>query len=134
MEIIMSQLTNEEQELATQLERADLNELTSNSINMQKLGFNGGITEEGINTHKTIADITNVAYKVMKNKASSLSKAKAKMLDISQRYGRDNKQYDKAQSDYNDALDASKQAELKHQIISNTKREVGQAVVKGMTF
>jgi len=130
----MSQLTNEEMEIAAQLESADMNELSGDNINMQKLGFKDGISEEASNTQKQMSDITNVAYKVMKNKASDLSKAKAKMADISQRYGRDNKQYDEAQSNYNEALSSSKDAELRHQVVANTRDEVGQAVVKGMTF
>ena len=135
MEIIMSQLTENEIEIAAQLKSAELGDLSGETMDLQKMGFkDGSVSSEGVNAHNLMTDISNVAYKVMKNKASDLSKAKAKMADISQRYGRDNKAYDKAQSEFNEALDESKDAELRHQLTSHFKGEVGQAVVKGMTF
>ncbi len=131
----MSQLTTEEQEIAVALRSADLGELGGSTINMDKLGFkDNAISKEGAETHNVMTDIANVSYKVMKNKASDLSKAKAKMNDVAQRYGRDTGQYDKAQSEFDDALVESKDAELRHSLATNTKEQVGQAVVRGMTF
>ena len=131
----MSQLTTEEQEIAVALRSAELGDLAGNTINMDKLGFkDNAISKEGTDTHSTMVDISQVAYKVMKNKASDLSKAKAKMNDIAQRFGRDTGQYDRAQSEFDNALVESKDAELRHSLATNTKEQVGQATVRGMTF
>ena len=122
-------------EVAARLKGADLGELAGNGINMQKLGFkDNAISDEGVNTHGVMTEINNTAYKVMKNKASDLSKAKAKMSDIAQRYGRDNDRYDSAQSEFNEALAESNDAELRHNLTSNTKKDVGDAMVSGLTF
>ncbi len=131
----MSTLTTEEQEVAAQLKSADLGELAGMGINMQKLGFkDNAISEAGVETHDAMTEINNTAYKVMKNRASDLSKAKAKMSDIAQRYGRDNDRYDSAQSEFNSALAESNDAELRHNLTKNTKKDVGDAMVSGLTF
>ncbi len=130
----MSQLTTEEQEIAAQLKSAELGDIAGDTINLQKLGFKDGMSKEGVETHSVITDITNVAYKVMKNRASDLSKAKENMNDVAQRFGRDTDKYSKAQSEYDEALVESKDAELRHDLSKNTKEVVGQATVKGMTF
>ncbi len=135
MEKIMSLLTTEEQEIADTLRGADLGDVAGATINMDKLGFkDNAISKEGAETHTLMTDINHVAYKVMKNKASDLSKAKAKMNDVAQRYGRDNKSYDEAQKEFDSALVESKDAELRHTLTKGTKEAIGQAVVKGMTF
>ncbi len=135
MEKIMSLLNDEEQEIATALKSAELSDLAGDDINMDKLGFkSGAISKEGAETHTLMTDINQVAYKVMKNKASDLSKAKAKMNDVAQRYGRDNKSYDEAQNSYDSALVESQDAELRHTLTKGTKEQIGQAVVRGMTF
>ena len=130
----MSQLTKEEQEIAAQLKSADLGDIAGHGIPMEKLGFKGGMSKEGAETHSVMTDINQVAYKVMKNKASDLSKAKENMNDVAQRFGRDTDKYSKAQSEYDEALVESKDAELRHDLSKNTKEAVGQATVRGMTF
>jgi len=131
----MSTLTTEEQETANTLRKASLEELSGSSINMQALGFKDNkLSEEGAKTQEAMQAINNVAYKVKNNAASDLSKAKAKMNDVSQRYGRASTQYDSAQEKYDDALAESKDAVQRYEVTKNTKDEVASAVVRGMTL
>jgi len=131
----MSTLTTEETETAKVLREASLADLSGDNIDLQSLGFkDNAISEEGVKTQEAMQEIHNIAYKVKNNAASDLSKAKAKLVDINQRYGRDNAKYDLALSGYNDALAESDDAVQRYEVTKNTKNAIGSALTRGMTF
>lgn len=131
----MSKLTETEQETAKVLREASIGELSGNALNFQSLGFKDNkLSEEGVETQRAMQDVNNVAYKIMQNTASDLSKAKVKMNDIATRYGRDNKTYDEAQGEYNAALTESQDAVQRYEITKNTRNRVATATVKGLTL
>lgn len=131
----MSTLTTEEQEMATAIKESDLGELSGNTLEKHKMGFKDNvISEQGAETQAVLTEIDGVAYKVMCNSASKLSKAKAKMNDVASRHGRDSKAYDSAQSDYDEALVDNQDDVLRYETTKTTKEDVGQAVMKGLTF